>query len=157
MSEPSLGSLPDNPYGAPTAHFIRELRQLDWRFPYVPQVVQCCAFSVIIGVCCVLYCTVGLASQIASALWVSVVVAHAQMEQGSPLEKSAYAVAVGVCMLLLLPFVVVLLPFWIVGWAWLKLGTNGMYASAVFVVLAVVFYYAYHSEWLQQSLERWSP
>ena len=155
MSESSLGSLPANPYGAPIAHFIRQLRQLDWRFPYVPQVVQCCAFSVTIGVCSVLYCTVGLASQIASVLWTSVVVVHAQMDQGFPLEKSAYAVAVGVCILLLLPFVVLLLPFWTIGWAWLRLGTNGMYASAVFVALAVVCYYVYHSEWLQQLLERW--
>jgi hypothetical protein len=144
-----------NPYARPVRDFLGQALQMRWQFPFIPQVIQLLAFLLMIAVCVILYCTVGLASQVSGAFWKLIVDAKGRMEGRTSLEKSAYVVAVGVYFACFLPFFLPQLPFWMIGWLWVRLSSGWMWLMlGVLLALAVVAVMTYepYRGWLNDSL-----
>jgi hypothetical protein len=105
----------DNPYFAPIKRFHSTLGAIEWRFPFIPSLVNAGVLLLIILVLCSLYATVGIASQISSSLLALIKEAQKEFRHGPSVEKSGYAVAIGIYLCLFIPIWLVQSPFRLLG------------------------------------------
>jgi hypothetical protein len=124
-----------NPFRQPMRAFLADIRSLDWSFPCVASGIQLLVLLVLVLLCGLLYCTIGVASHVSNTFWRLIVDSRQRIRQeASSVEKSAYAVATGLFFLVFLPFFLIQFPFWLLGSLWHQLG-NPM---AIFVMMAVL-------------------
>lgn len=131
---------PCNPYRRPLLKFVEDIKGIAWEFPYVPQLVECLVLLIVFVITGVLFLTVGVAAQLASIFQGLLIDAKKQIVQGTLIEKSAYAVAAGIYILLWLPLFLLLLPFLMVGWIWDHFGYCGL---VIIVMLIIAFCITY--------------
>jgi hypothetical protein len=137
-----------NPYGQPLRAFVADIRSLDWSVPFLAAAIQLVVLIVLVCLCFVLYCTIGVAAHISKTFWRLIIDSQRRVSQeASAVEKSAYAVATALFFLVFLPFFLIQFPFWLLGSLWHQLG-NPM---AIFVMSAVLGIGA----WLWWSPETW--
>lgn len=127
-----------NPFRRPLRRLIGNVSDIQWQVPYFPQVIEALVLIFVGGITLVLYLTVGIASQIAGILQSLMLDARQEIKTGSLVEKSAYAVAAGIYLLILLPFWLILLPFTLLGWLWKHLGYIGLACLLLAVLFAAV-------------------
>ena len=139
-----------NPYKRPIQKFISDICSIKWIYPYFPQLIELVVLIFIITIMFILYLTVGLASQVAGIFQSLILDATSQIKGGSFVEKSAYAVAVGIYIILWLPFWIILLPFWIFGWLW----NHFSYFGIIFVLIIglIVAYFIINPNFFQYVL-----
>jgi hypothetical protein len=137
-----------NPYRQPLRTFVADIRSLDWSFPFVAAAIQLIVLLVLVVLCGILYCTIGVASHISSTFWRLIIDSRRRLgQEASAVEKSAYAVATILFFLVFLPFFVVQFPFWLLGSLWPHAGNP----VAIIVVIAACGIGA----WLWWSPESW--
>lgn len=115
-----------NPFHRPLKRLLGNLTSIQWHFPYFPQAIEASVLVFVVAITVVLYLTAGIASQIAGILQSLMLDARQEIKTRSLVEKSAYAVAAGVYLILWLPLWLVLLPFTVLGWTWRHLGNPGL-------------------------------
>jgi len=128
-----------NPFRRPIKKFLSDIAAIQWQLPYFPQAIEVSVLLCVLVVTTVLYLTVGIASQIAGIFQSLMLDARHQIVSGSLIEKSAYAVAAGIYLLLWFPFWLLLLPFSILGFLWKHLGYFGL---ILVVVIGALIYLA---------------
>jgi hypothetical protein len=139
-----------NPFRRPIRKFVSDIAGIQWQLPYFPQVVEVAVLLFVLVVTTILYLTIGIASQVSGIFQNLMLDARHQIKTGSLVEKSAYAVAAGIYLLLWLPFWILLLPFTILGWLWKHLGYFGLIVA---VVVGLAIYVAtVHREWVRTTL-----
>jgi hypothetical protein len=143
-----------NPYRQPMRTFVADMRSLDWSFPFLVAAIQLVVLLVLVFLCGLLYGTIGVASHISDKFWRLIIDSQQRISQeGSAVEKSAYAVATVLFFSVFLPFFLIQLPFWLLGSLWHHLGNP----LAILVTVAVVGIGAWlwwSPETLQQLLDR---
>jgi len=139
-----------NPFRRPIRKFVSDIVGIQWQLPYFPQVVEVVVLLFVLVVTTILYLTIGIASQVSGIFQSLMLDARHQIKTGSLVEKSAYAVAAGIYLLLWLPFWILLLPFTILGWLWKHLGYFGLIV-AVLVGLAI-YAATVHRDWVRTTL-----
>ncbi len=133
--------IPVNPFSKPIISLEREIRGMQWQFPYFAQVVQLLAILLATTISGLLYCTVGVVSQISQSFRRLIDETQRQMQDASLLERSAFGIAVLVYCLVYLPAFLVQVPFLVAGWLWARLGsvmTLLMLAAIALLVLLVL-------------------
>ena len=128
-----------NPFRRPIRKFVSDIGGIQWQLPYFPQAIEVVVLLFVLVVTTILYLTVGIASQISGIFQSLMLDARHQIKTGGLIEKSAYAVAAGIYLLLWLPFWLLLLPFSILGWLWKHLGYFGL---VIAIVVGTVIYIA---------------
>jgi hypothetical protein len=142
-----------NPYRQPIHTFLADIRALDWSFPFVAPAIQLVVLLLMAALCGLLYCTIGVASHISSTFWGLIVDSQKRMKNdGSGVEKSAYAVATAVFFLVFLPFFAVQFPFWLLGSLWQQLG-NTVAILIALIVVGVCAVYWWSPDTLRQLIE----
>ena len=79
----------ENPYYRPIAGFARNIVEIEWRFPFLPSLIQAGIIGVVIIILCCLYATIGIASQISNTFVILIEDAARRVRHGSSVEKSA--------------------------------------------------------------------
>jgi hypothetical protein len=130
-----------NPFQRPLRRLADNLSSIQWHVPYFPQLIESFVLILVGGITLVLYLTAGIASQIAGILQSLMMDARQEIKTGSLVEKSAYAVAAGVYLLIWLPFWLILLPFTLLGWLWKHLGYFGLICLFIVALLVAVVLY----------------
>jgi hypothetical protein len=127
---------PRNPFTKPIAALEREIAGVEWQFPYIAQLVQLGVILFVTVVCVVLYCTIGVITEVCDSIQALIKDAQRQMHKASLMEKSAYGITIGIYSLIYVPAFLVLLPFLLVGWLWTRLGS--LFTLIFFLVVAAV-------------------
>ncbi len=123
----------NNPFAAPLLKIYRDLKSIKYEIPYIPQIIELLLLIVSILLLSILYLTVGIASQIECMLRNLITKSQANLNEASPIEKSAYAVTAGIYTLFWVPFWILLLPFSLLGWVWNKTGVFGIFVLAILI------------------------
>jgi len=142
----------DNPYYRPIAKFLGSFRAVNWGFPFIPGLVNGVVLVLIIAILCVLYASVGIASQISTSFVGLIADARCQLREGSSVEKSAYTVAIGIYFVLLLPFWMVQFPFQVLGSLWER---NGLLAIALLIPILGGIYLASNGSLSRSNVLDW--
>lgn len=129
-----------NPFHRPIRRLLGNLTSIQWQIPYLPQLIEFVVLLFVIIVTIALYLTVGIASQIASIFQSHMLEARREIKSGSLVEKSAYAVAGGIFVILWLPFWLLLLPFTLLGWIWKRFGYYGLIILAILLAIAALLF-----------------
>lgn len=129
-----------NPFRRPIRRLVGNLTCIQWHVPFFPQFIEAVVLVFVILVTTALYLTVGIASQVAGIFQSLMLDARHEIKTGSLVEKSAYAVAGGIYVMLWLPFWLLLLPFTLLGWIWKHLGYAGLIILAVVVAIGVTLW-----------------
>jgi hypothetical protein len=140
-----------NPYFRPIKNLAQNIRDIQWEFPFIPQIIQLLVLLFVLVVLCILFITIGIVSQISQLFWNLIVDTQTQLQEGSALEKSAYAIAAGVYFTLFLPFWLIQSPFWFIGWIWQKLGFIGLILTFLFI--GVFYIWVTHPSWITNVAE----
>ncbi len=127
-----------NPFNRPLRQLLANMTNIQWRPPYFPQVIEAAALGFVIVIMVILYLTIGIASQILSIFQGLMLDASREIKTGSLVEKSAYAIATGIYLILWVPFWLVLLPFAALGWTWKHLRYFGLVLVAIVVITCIV-------------------
>ena len=137
--------IPTNPYVRPITNIVRQMKAVPFPFPYVPQLVQLAVLASVLALFACLFITIGLVSQIAGVFRGLIFDAQKHLREGSPVERSAQAVSVGIYSLLFLPFWMIQLPFSLVGslWSSHRLGALATLAFLLSIVYALTLYSPY--------------
>lgn len=130
-----------NPFRRPIRRLVGNLTSIQWHFPFFPQFIEAIVLLFVVLVTTALYLTVGIASQIAGIFQSLMLDARHEIKTGNLVEKSAYAVAGGIYVLLWLPFSLVLLPFTLLGWIWKHLGYLGLILIAIIVAIGLTLFF----------------
>ena len=105
-----------NPFHRPISHCWEILTNIEWKLPYLPQLLQTLVVVIIILVLLFLYLTIGVIAQITSGIASLIRDAAQQIQSTKRMEeKAAYGIAIGIYVLILLPFWVIQGPFWLIG------------------------------------------
>lgn len=139
-----------NPFRRPIGKFVSDIAEIQWQLPYFPQIIEVGVLLLVISVTTILYLTVGIASQIEGIFHSLTLDARNQIKTGSLIERSAYAVSAGIYLTLWLPFLVLLLPFSILGWLWNHLSYFGL--MIIVVIVALIYVYTSHPDALKNLL-----
>ena len=115
--------VPINPFSKPIVSLEREITGMQWQFPYFAQVVQLLAILLATAINGLLYCTIGVVSQISQSFRRLIDETQRQMHDAPLLERSAFGIAVLVYCLVYLPAFLVQVPFLVAGWLWARLGS----------------------------------
>ncbi len=124
-----------NPFQRPIHRLTGTILSIEWQMPFFPQFIEAVVLVFVILVTAGLYLTIGIASQVAGIFQSLMLDAQHEIKTGSLVEKSAYAVAGGIYVVLWLPFWLLLLPFTLLGWLWKHLGYMGLAIMAVILAL----------------------
>jgi gas vesicle protein len=127
-----------NPFLSPIKNLLRLLNQIEWKFPFVAQLIEGVVLFLSLVITTILFLTIGIASQIETTLRNLINNSTKDRSSDSHVEKSALAIAAGVYMIFWLPFWIILLPFNLLGWIWKKLGYYGL--ILVIVIIGAVIY-----------------
>lgn len=128
-----------NPFRRPIRRLFANLSGIQWHFPFFPQLIESTVLLFVLVVTMGLYLTIGIASQVAGIFQSLMLDARHEIKSGSLVEKSAYAVAGGIYVILWLPFWLVLLPFTLLGWIWQHFGYIGLILLALLVATGLAF------------------
>lgn len=133
----------NNPYAEPIGKFLDELKNTNWDFPYLPQIIHSIVICLILLILFFLYLTVGIISQISSTFWNLIVQTGEKIDLNKPIESSAYAIAIGVYFILFLPFFLFQFPFWLLGWFVSKIGFK-TFVVLMFIITTILllFYFS---------------
>ena len=127
-----------NPYYGPIKHISAQLSLIEWRFPFLVQVLVLITSCVVLLVLAVLYSTVGLISQVSTIFSYLIQQARQDMKGKPTIEQTGFIVAIGIDFLMWAPLWIVQLPLFIVGWVWELLG---YFSLVVFVLIAVLAWF----------------
>jgi hypothetical protein len=130
-----------NPYHTPITNISSQLREIEWRFPFVTQALVFVVSCIVLVILIVLYITIGLISQISSIFSYLIQQARQDMRGKPAIEKTGFIVAIGIYFLIWVPLWLIQLPFFVVGWIWELLG----YFTLVLVLLFVGLIWFYIS------------
>ena len=130
----SRGFLRENPFYRPIGHLFRSISIIEWKLPFIADIIQFLALCIVIIILFCLYVTIGIASQISNTFLILIRDTGRRIQQGSSIEKSAYMVATGVYLALFLPFWLIQSPFQLLGWCWGKFGIFTFFIIAVFAL-----------------------
>ncbi len=130
-----------NPFRRPIRRLLDNLTSIQWHVPFFPQFIEAVVLIFVVLVTTALYLTVGIASQIAGIFQSLMLDARHEIKTGSLVEKSAYAVAGGIYVILWLPFWLLLLPFTFLGWIWKHLGYTGLIIVALLAAIALTLFW----------------
>jgi len=130
-----------NPFRRPVGRLLGNLTSIEWHVPFFPQLIEAVVLLFVALVTMGLYLTVGIASQVAGIFQSLMLDARNEIKTGGLVEKSAYAVAGGIYLMLWFPFWMLLLPFALLGWIWRDFGYLGLIILALLLTLglAVLF------------------
>lgn len=124
-----------NPYGRPIAQVFDQLRNLEWKIPFVTDVIVLCVSCIVLVILAILYVTVGVVAHV-SSIFTSLIEQAREDMQGKPtIEKTGYIVAIGVYFAFLAPLWLIQLPFLIVGWIWEIFGYFSLIVLAVLLLI----------------------
>lgn len=118
MNDENLKPFRGNPFVSPIVKCYESLRNMTWGFPYLPQVIMVTVLALQIILFGFLLLTVGIASQISTMFRAQIEDSKQAMRTASNVEKSAYVMAIGIYFALIIPFWLVQMPFFILGWIW---------------------------------------
>ncbi|MBK8639093.1 MAG: hypothetical protein IPN92_12770 [Chromatiaceae bacterium] len=146
-----------NPFLSSIKNLLRLLNQIEWKFPFVAQLIEVVVLFLSLAITTILFLTIGIASQIETTLRNLINNSIQDRSSDGHVEKSAQAIAAGVYMIFWLPFWVILLPFNLLGWIWKKFGYYGL--ILVIVVIIGAFIYGQNYSWssLLEALNNNSP
>ena len=132
----------ENPFANPIRKLWCKNRDIEWGFPWLPQLLQFLVQGLILIGFCALYCTIGVAFQCYS-IFASFLKNACEERRGSDdlIEKSAYALASGIYLIFALPFVAIVFPFMTLGWMWKKMSWVGLILYVILVLVIVSFFF----------------
>ena len=139
----------ENPLADPIRNMWRKTVDIDWGFPWLPQIIQFLVQVLILLVFCVLYCTIGIAFHCYS-IFASLLKNACEERRGSEdlIGKSAYALASGIYLVLAAPFAAIVYPFMMLGWMWKKMSWVGLILYVI-LVLGIVSLFFFWGWWEQ--------
>ena len=137
-----------NPYHDPIRSFAAQLKSISMSPPWIPQLVEALVLLFLILVFSCLYPTIGIIDQIYHMFRSLMQQSRDNMKPNAAVENSAYAVSMGVYFVLSLPFLIVLLPFRLVG-AVLNYSIAG--GTVVLIGIATLLWLLFfHSDYLHE-------
>lgn len=92
-----------NPYFGPIEHIASQLGEIEWRFPFLAQVLVCITSCLVLLILVILYSTVGLISQITSIFSYLIQQARQDMQDKPTIEQTGFLGAIGIYFLLWVP------------------------------------------------------
>lgn len=113
------------------------MKAVPFPFPYIPQVIQLAVLTSMLLLFAGLFVTIGLLSQIAGVFRGLIVEAQTHLREGSPVERSAQAVSIGIFSVLFVPFWLVQLPFSLIGSLWSSHRLDALAATAL--LLSIIY------------------
>ena len=141
----------ENPFANPIRKLWRKTLDIKWVFPWLPQIILFLVQVLILMVFCVLYSTIGIAFHCWS-IFASLLKNACEERRGSDdlIEKSAYALAAGIYLVLASPFFTIVFPFMALGWMWKKMSWMGLilYGIVVLGILSLIFF----PDWWMQNV-----
>ena len=150
----------ENPFSTPIIGIFNEIRGIPWGIlHFIPQIIQFLVLSIVLIVLCVLYCTIGIVFNCYSIFRSLLLETCNEFKDSDLIGKSAYAVMAGIYLLFYVPCVVILLPFFILGWFWGRMQWLGLALFAVLVASLVVAIIKYNdiaeqwSEWAGSAMQ----
>lgn len=126
----SYGKKGDNPFQSPIVSQMKLIGEINWEFPYLPSLIKLCVLLVSICVSSLLFITIGIIYQIEFNLRLMI----GEYDKKTPddlVEKSGHFIVIGIFALFWIPFFLVLLPFYILGYGWKTLGFKGFLLIAL--------------------------
>lgn len=130
-----------NPYGVPIKSIFRQIRELEWTFPFFTQVLVIAVFCLVLALLALLYVTVGVVAHVSSIFAGLIEQARQDMSGKSTIEKTGFIVAIGIYLIFLAPLWLIQLPFLTIGWIWEIFG----YFTLVLLAAALIVYWIYAS------------
>lgn len=130
-----------NPYADPIKKFIGDLKEIEWKFPFLVQIAHVLITLLILLIVLVLYLTVGIVSQISQTFWDLLVGMGERMTFSHPVESTAYVIATVVYFILFLPFFILQSPIWFSGWMASKIGFKPFITILLIAVTSGILYY----------------
>ncbi len=112
----------DNPFYRPCVTFKTNLTNIAWEFPYLPAAINAVVLILILAILCILFMTIGIAAQISTMFYRLIEEAGGHMRTVPAVEKSGYAVAIGIYLLVFIPLWLIQAPFQLLGMLWERFG-----------------------------------
>lgn len=134
-----MAQVPENSFGKPIKALICQLKDTDFSFPFLPQIIKIIVISLVILVLFSLYVTIGILSQVSSVLLELMGETSKNISGDSFLNASAYAVAYAIYAILFMPLFIILSPFLLIGLMFKKYKKTLIF----FVILAIITYIVY--------------
>lgn len=132
----------DNPFYRPCVTFKTNLSNIAWEFPYLPAFINAAVLVLILVILAALFMTVGIAAQISTMFYRLIEEAGAHMRSVPAVEKSGYAVAIGIYLLVFIPLWLIQAPFQLLGIVWERFG----FYTLIAIALAIgAFFVDWHS------------
>ena len=143
----------ENPFAIPIRKQWRKTLDIEWGFPFLPQVIQFLVQVLILIVFCVLYCTIGIAFHCWS-IFASLLKNACAERRGAEdlIGKSAHALAAGIYLVLASPFFAIVFPFMLLAWMWEKMAWLGLILY-VLLVLEIVWLVVSWDSWIQSVFD----
>jgi hypothetical protein len=137
--------IPPNPYLRPIKSIVRQMKAVPLPFPYVPQLIQLAVLVSVLVLFACLFITIGIIAQVAGVFRGLILDTQKHLRQGSPVERSAQAISIGIYSLLFVPFWLVQLPFSLTGslWSSHRLGALVTTAALLSIIYAITLYSPY--------------
>jgi DNA-directed RNA polymerase subunit RPC12/RpoP len=129
--------IPPNPYLRPIKGIVRQMKSVPFPFPYIPQVIQFAVLASVLVLFACLFITIGVISQVAGVFRGLILDTQKHLRVGSPVERSAQAVSIGIFSLLFIPFWLVQLPFSLIGSLWSSHRLGALITTAV--LLSIIY------------------
>lgn len=105
----------ENPFGKALRSVFGSITKMEWRFPFLHNVIAAAIMFVVVALVLVLYPTIGVLMMFAD-MFAQLIRDMAQEARGkSPAEQFGYFVVIGIYGLLFLAFALFPLPFYLVG------------------------------------------
>ena len=111
-----------NPYGEPLKKIFSDLKETEWKIPFILPFVHAVISITLIILLIILYATLGFVSQVSNSFWRVVAGQGQKMSFSTPLSSFYYAISATVFFVIFFPFFIIQSPFWMSGWIVSKIG-----------------------------------
>jgi len=132
-----------NPYADPIKKFFGDLTSIEWKIPFLVQIVHSLITILILTILFFLYLTFGIVSQISTTFWDLIVGMGDRMNFAHPIESIAYAIATIIYFVLFLPFFILQSPIWLGGWFTSKIGFKPFITILTIIIITTLTYLYY--------------
>jgi len=97
-----MASLTENQFSEPIKNLYTEIKPINNKisFPFVPQIIKAIVVGTILIVLSILYCTIGILSQVSTLLKDLIEDAGQKIREGSFINASGYAVAYAIYLII---------------------------------------------------------
>jgi len=131
-----MASLSENQFAEPIKNLFIELKPNNnkFEFPFIPQIIKAIVIGIILIVLSILYCSIGILSQVSTLLRDLMEDAGEKIKEGSFINASGYAVAYAIYLIIFIPFFLVQTPFLLIGYVYHK----SRISFTIFIIASII-------------------